>query len=406
MKRDAIDGISRWLIDQALRGSRDIDVFRGFCERLVEGGLPLLRANVSHRTLHPLYAGHAHTWWRGDPIESSDWERTVAQADDGFEKSPFYALIVGGLDQLRVRLDASNEPAPYPLLDRFRERGATDYLGLKTLFEESDNLEREAGMVSSWTTDEPGGFDDHQIAALHELGPVLALHIKSAGNYRMARSLMETYLGKDAGRRVMSGEIDRGKAHTMRAVLWYCDLQGFTRISEAASQDDVLRLLNDYLEVIVGAIQKRGGQVLKFMGDGLLAIFPLDERVTEPVCRIALDTADDVSAQIAELNRRRSAEQKPVTDFYIALHLGDVLYGNIGSRDRLDFTVVGPAVNEVSRIEAMCRPLEQSILVSAAFAEASQACHSGRLVSLGRYALRGVRRPQELFTLVAPGEGS
>ncbi len=139
MKREAIDGISRWLIDQSLRGAGDADVFRSFCERLLEAGLPLLRANVSHRTLHPLYAGHAHTWWRGDPLESSDWERAVAQADDGFDKSPYYPLIAGGLAELRVRIAESNEPTPYPLINRFRERGATDYLGLKTRFGSSGN---------------------------------------------------------------------------------------------------------------------------------------------------------------------------------------------------------------------------------------------------------------------------
>lgn len=402
MERKELESISHWLIEQSLQGSADADVFRSFCERLVAAGIGLWRANISHRTLHPLYAGHAHTWWRDDALESSNWERTMADAPDGdFKLSPYYSLVSGSADRVRFRLSGANEPFPYPLLNRFRERGATDYLGVMTRFQESDNLNTESGMVSSWTVDNPNGLSDEQALALERLVPLLGLHIKSAGNHRIARSLMDTYLGKDAGRRVMSGQIDRGSAHTLRAVLWYCDLQGFTRISEAVPQAEVLSLLNEYFDVVVSAIDRRGGQVLKFMGDGLLAIFPLDERVTEPVCRIALDTADDVTAQIAALNHARSAANKPVTDFYIALHLGDVLYGNIGSRDRLDFTVVGTAVNEVSRIEAMCRPLEQSILVSAAFAEASQACHSGRLVSLGRYALRGVRRPQELFTLVS-----
>ncbi|MSO65138.1 MAG: adenylate/guanylate cyclase domain-containing protein [Alphaproteobacteria bacterium] len=207
---------------------------------------------------------------------------------------------------------------------------------------------------------------------------------------------METDLGRDAGKRVLSGEILRSSVQRICAVLWYCDLQGLTRLSETLPQDDVISLLNEYFDCMVEPIHRRGGQVLKFMGDGLMAISTLAEGMTEPACRVALDTADDVTAQIGALNRTRAVAGKPVMDFYIAMHFGEVLYGNIGSRDRLDFTVVGRAVNEVSRIEAMSRPFEQNILISAAFAAA--ACQQ-RLVSVGRYALRGVRRPQELFTL-------
>ena len=200
---------------------------------------------------------------------------------------------------------------------------------------------------------------------------------------------------------MLSGEIDRGTGSTIHAALWYCDLQGFTRLAETTPRDQLLGMLDDYFECMVTTVHDFGGHVLKFMGDGLLAIFNLDDDAES--CRAALDAAERVIERLAELTAQRSAAGLPATGFYIALHFGDVMYGNIGARRRLDFTVVGPAVNEISRIEAMCRALEQSLVISSAFAETARES-ADRLVSLGRYALRGVRRPQELFTLDVPDD--
>ena len=212
------------------------------------------------------------------------------------------------------------------------------------------------------------------------------------------RSLLETYLGADPARRVLDGAIVRGKAEPVEAVLWYSDLQGFTRIADTAPRDQLLGLLNEYADCLVSTIGAHQGEVLKFIGDGILAMFPLGE--ASP-CARALDAAEAALRHVDELNARRRGEGLPWTDIHLALHVGEVLYGNIGSRERLDFTVVGPAVNEVARIEAMCRSLDQRVVTSSAFAEAAGEA-KGRLVSLGRYALRGVRRPEELFT-VDPG---
>ncbi len=227
--------------------------------------------------------------------------------------------------------------------------------------------------------------------------------IKSERNYGMARTLLEVYLGKDAERRVLSGDIERGMVRSISAVLWYCDLQGFTKIADTTPPDELIKLLNDYFENMVEPIHGAGGQVLKFMGDGLMAIFELNNSDNADVCRLALDTVEETRRRIAVVNDERLAAGRPVTDFYVAMHLGDVQYGNIGYKDRLDFTVIGPAVNEVSRIEAMCRPLDQEVIVSSAFSKTAEKCQD-RLVSLGRYALRGVRRPEELFTLMSSEE--
>jgi adenylate cyclase len=248
-------------------------------------------------------------------------------------------------------------------------------------------------VFSAWATGAPQGFNDDQIAALNRIVPYLALAIKSVSLARMTATLMETYLGRDAGRRVLSGRIVRGIAERIDAVVWFSDLQGFTRITDTAPEQ-VIPLLNDYSDVIVSAIHEHGGDVLKLIGDGTLAIFTATDR--EHACNAALAAAIAARRGVSELRKRRSAEGKPVTDMYLGLHVGEVFYGNVGSRERLDFTVLGPAVNEASRIAAMCRSVDQAVLMSAAFANVGD-IH--RLVSVGRYALRGVSHPQELFTI-------
>ena len=212
----------------------------------------------------------------------------------------------------------------------------------------------------------------------------------------LERTLIQTYLGSDAAERVLAGNIVRGRAEPIRAVVWFSDLVGYTRISDTSSPGTVLELLNDYAEAQVEEIEAQGGHVLKFIGDGILAIFPQEEMAQ--ACARALDAATNLTSRIATLNVRRAAHGMPVTSAHIALHVGELLYGNLGSPRRLDFTVLGPAVNEAARIESFCASLEQAVIVSTTFAEASGQAR-GRLVSVGRYAMKGIARPQELFTL-------
>ncbi|HEY1386351.1 MAG TPA: adenylate/guanylate cyclase domain-containing protein, partial [Dongiaceae bacterium] len=213
---------------------------------------------------------------------------------------------------------------------------------------------------------------------------------------RVVRNLAATYLGRDAGELVLSGRIERGVADRIEAVLWFSDLSGYTRITDSAAPEEIIPLLNDYAEVVVSAIRDQGGDVLKLIGDGVLAIFTADD--SAKACAAAIGAVLAAEQGIAALNQRRAAEHLPTTRMYVGLHIGEVFFGNIGSPDRLDFTVVGPAVNEASRIAAMCRSVDQKMLVSAPFAAVLRDA-GPRLVSVGRYALRGVKQPQELFTL-------
>jgi adenylate cyclase len=283
--------------------------------------------------------------------------------------------------------------AEFSMLPELRALGLTDYVAIINRFAGDGVIGDMDCVYSSWTTKEPDGFSDAHIAALERVVPFLALGVKSVSLTRMTHTLMQTYLGRDAGQRVLSGRIVRGVADRIDAVIWFSDLRGFTRIIDMAPRQ-VIPLLNDYAEAIISAIHDQGGDVLKLIGDGTLAIFTAEGR--GDACRAALCAAMAAHRGVAKVNNRRAADGLPVTDMYLGLHVGEVFYGNIGSRDRLDFTVVGPAVNEVSRIVAMCRSAEQPTLTSAAFAAVDDI--RNELVSVGRYALRGVATPQELFT--------
>lgn len=392
--------ITQWIIAEGLEGTDETKLLEGLCERMLAADIPLIRVNISQPTLHPITGGHLFIWRRGEETVQEGWERNAAEAEGKHERTPFSVMEVDDRKRLRFRLD-EGEGAEFPMLSRFGAEGATGYFAIETAFGEAHRFGPARRILSSWLTDTPDGFADAHIAAIEQVTPALALAVKCTSTYRIARGIIETYLGSDAGARVLSGEIDRGTGRTIHTALWYCDLQGFTRLAETTPRDRLLGMLDDYFECMVTTVHDFGGQVLKFMGDGLLAIFNLDDDAES--CRAALDAAERVIERLAELTAQRRAAGLPATGFYIALHFGDVMYGNIGARRRLDFTVVGPAVNEISRIEAMCRALEQSLVISSAFAETARES-ADRLVSLGRYALRGVRRPQELFTLDVPDD--
>jgi len=389
--------LAAWLAKAGLEGRTEIALVEGFCSRAVAGGLPLSRALILIDTLHPIYEGRAFRWEKEKPETTlTEYGRTAeGEAAERWRTSPLYRLFTSGESLLRLRLTAETE-AEFPSLAELREAKLTDYVAIINRFAEDGVIGEMDCVYSMWMTDRAEGFTDEEIGALKRLTPFLGLAIKSASLARIAETLVETYLGRDAGRRVLQGRIARGVADRIKTVLWFSDLRNYTRISDTAAPEEIIPLLNDYAEAIVSSIQQHSGDVLKLIGDGVLAIFPAEERAQ--ACAAALDAARGAREAVAALNARRIEKGLPATDMYLGLHLGEVFYGNIGSSERLDFTVVGPAVNEVSRIAAMCRSVDQPILLSAAFAE-SCADERRTFASVGRFALRGVGRPQELFTL-------
>jgi len=399
--------LSAWLTQAGLAGRSESDLVSGFCERCVAAGLPLAVGVLFIDTLHPVYEGRLFRWGFGpgeaslveygrtspDAVAASGADPEDVRVADLWRRSAHYRMLQTGDSFLRRRLSAATKDE-FSQLPDWLAAGMTEYVAIITRFAAENVMGDMDGVYSSWGTRAPDGFDDTQISALKRVVPYLALAIKAVSLTRMTGTLMETYLGRDAGRRVLGGRIVRGIAERIDAVVWFSDLRGFTRITDTAPEQ-VIPLLNDYADAIVSAVHDHGGDVLKLIGDGTLAIFTAEDRAH--ACSAALSAAIAARRSIAELKRRRTAEAKPVTDMYLGLHVGEVFYGNVGSRERLDFTVTGPAVNEASRIAAMCRSVDQPILMSAAFADVGDIRR--RLVSVGRYALRGVQHPQELFTL-------
>jgi adenylate cyclase len=399
--------MSAWVTRAGLAGTSETNIVSGFCERCVAAGLPLARALMFIDTLHPVHEGRLFRWGYGptesplleygrtsrDALATSDSEPLDVEQAERWRNSPHYMMVQTGDSFLRRRLNVAAKDE-FAALSDLLAAGMTDYVAIISRFAPEGAIGEMDGLYSSWATAVPGGFSDDQIAALKRIAPYLALAIKSVSLARMTGTLMQTYLGRDAGQRVLGGRIARGFAERIDAVVWFSDLRGFTRITDTAPEQ-AIPLLNDYADAIVSAIHEHSGDVLKLIGDGTLAIFTAENRTY--ACEWALSAAIAARDRIDELNRCRAGGGKPITDMYLGLHVGKVFYGNVGSRERLDFTVIGPAVNEASRIAAMCRSVDQPVLMSSAFAQVGDI--KRRLVSVGRYALRGVARPQELFTL-------
>jgi adenylate cyclase len=386
-----------WLIAQSLAGKTEAELLTGLCGRLVQAGVPLLRVSTATDLLHPTAGGRGVIWKRDEATEQESYARGgTSEGEEIRRLSPFYYLLVNRLPRLRRRFDDTHRTGEFPLLDRFKAEGATDYLALVVEVGEQASLSTARGVAISWTVDRPGGFSEADLALIERLIPSLTLVINAVRNVTTGRMLLHTYLGADAAERVLSGNIVRGQAEAIRAAIWFSDLANFTRISDGTPAETTLAMLNDYAGCLTDAIHANDGHVLKFIGDGILAIFRDDDRPR--ACSRALDAANEAAKEMHGLNDGRRAAGLTRTEFTLALHFGDLLYGNFGSRTRLDFTVLGPAVNEASRIADMCRSLDQRVIVSSAFADAS-GNRRAELVSLGRYALKGVGNPQELFTL-------
>ncbi|MBV8360606.1 MAG: adenylate/guanylate cyclase domain-containing protein [Deltaproteobacteria bacterium] len=394
--------LTTWLIEKSLAGVGEAEMVGGFCERLVHASVPLARAIVLVDTLHPIYEGRAYRWnRRRSQAEVLEYGRTRDGPNaEAWRRSPLYYMIETNQSIMRRRLtdpSSSPETPDFATFVELRNEGMTDYVALVTRFAPTGVIGEMDAIYSFWTSDVVPGFDENHIAMLQALINPLAAALKCASLAGIAATLVETYLGRDAGRRVLSGRIERGVADRISAVLWYSDLRGYTRITDTVAPDQIIPLLNDYADVVISAIHEAGGDVLKLIGDGTLAIFR--ESDIGDASHAALNAAVAVRRNVIELNVRRANSGLPSTDVYLGLHVGEVFYGNVGSLDRLDFTVVGPAVNEVSRIAAMCRSVERDVLLSAAFVSAACPADRHRLVSVGRYALRGIARAQELYTL-------
>ncbi len=394
-----------WAVGEGLRGTEAGPLFDGFCQRLILAGVPLWRGFAAMRTLHPQWGGYSYMWRRDlNAIEPAQFERGEARQE--WSSSPFVYLINQAKTRthdsepwlhLRRRLSGPETQLDFAVLEQLAAAGGTDYFAEIVRFGAEDDLSHGTGIAYSFATDRPYGFSDDDLGLLKAVLPVVSLAMMAHAGHTIASSLLEAYLGADAGRRVHAGAIERGSVESIRAVLWYADIRSFTAIADTTPGAEVIELLDEIFETLTASLRSRGGQVLKFLGDGMLAIFPFDDVTREETCRRALDGAADAMRAVDRLSAARRRAGKPAAAVDLALHLGEVLYGNVGAIDRLDFTVIGPAVNEVARIETLCEPLGRKVLISAALAAA--VADSPRLEPLGTHALRGVRDPREIYAL-------
>ena len=382
-----IDEVADWLMERALTESTVEEIVEGCFLRLHAAGIPLMRAHVAFRTLHPLYDAVGLSWAPGGGLTERLFQREHA-SEQVWQESPPQHLIRTRTPFLRRRLTGPEALLDFPVLREFRDEGGTDYLIYLVAFDQA----QASGFWGSWLTDRDGGFSESDIRALRRIQQRFGVALKVTIKDQIAHNVVATYLGPDAGERVLMGQIKRGDGETIHAAIWMSDLRDSTVLAGSLSPESYLALLNSYFECTAGAVLANGGEVLLLIGDAVLAIFPV-RAGEEAACDAALQAARDARARLAALNETRKAVGDGPIAFGVGLHLGALMFGNIGVPERLQFTVTGPAANEVARLEALTKTLDRPVLDSAAFAERLPRAWK----SLGMHELRGVEGAREIF---------
>ncbi|MBI5319963.1 adenylate/guanylate cyclase domain-containing protein [Bradyrhizobium sp.] len=388
-----------WLVSQGLTGLPESDLVRGFCERCCAEGIAISYGLVVIDTLHPIFEGRGFRWHDTETNQPDSFEygpTEEGEVADGWRRSIFYDMLEQGHEQRVIDL-SDTASRRYSRFEEFAAQGHKHVTSFVHRFGEAGTMGQMDCVYSNWTTRRDDGFGEEGLAALRDLVPVLGLAIKSAAQADIARTLGRVYLGRETSEQVLRGKMSRGITERIKTVLWFSDLRSSTSISAQMEPGEIIPFLNDYAQASIDAIHDAGGEVLKLIGDGVLAMFTNEDMSVAK--RNALRAEHRFRHNMDVLNARRSAEGRPTTTAHVGLHIGEVFYGNIGSDDRLDFTVVGPAVNEVSRIASMCRSVDRDLLTSSAFRNGLDATGRNYLVSTGRFALRGIGGAQDLYTL-------
>ncbi len=385
------DAIAGWLAEQALSDSKPSVLFESLCRRLRASGVPVMRGSIVFNVLHPLYVAGSLTW----TVEGVDF-RLIGQESrnsDEYQTSPIKHVVTHGLPLLRRRLTGRTALLDFSILTELRDRGGHDYLLLTVPFEERQRSEagNRSGINCSWLCDRSSGFTDGEISLLQRITSRLAVALKGRFERAIADNVASAYLGKAAGRAVLSGAIHRGDGEKLEAALWYSDLRHSSTLADHATAEGFLRVLNRYFEMTAGAIHDHGGEVVSFIGDAVLGFFRMEGTI-EDACARALEAALEARRRLAAHVPEPGAER---LEFGIGLHVGTVIYGNVGVPDRLQFTLVGAAVNEVARLEDLTKELGSPVVASAAFTQAI--ARDWR--SFGHHALRGIASPIEVFSI-------
>jgi adenylate cyclase len=380
-----------WILSRESRNKDGTAMFDELCWRMVAHDIPLWRANLSVSALHPQILGLGFRWRRDGGVIEFHVRHGMERHKDYLE-SPMRPAIEQGVT-VRYHLEAeSSELDTYPLLRSLKNAGATDYIACPLA------LSIGRHHVVTWCTDRRGGFSDAQISAIEALLPALGLFVESKVLERRSAVLLDTYLGRTIGQHILGGEIFRGESRRLRAALMAVDLRDSTGLADRLPGQELIRLLDDYFEAVAASVHGAAGEILKFVGDGVLAIFELDSRTESEAAVAAFAAASEILRRIDVSNENRDIVGQELIRFGIGLHLGEVYYGNVGAVDRLDYTAIGPAVNLVVRLEGLTKVLHHPVLLSESFAKALGA----PVVSLGRHAVRGLAEPQAVFAPAPP----
>jgi len=394
-----VDSVADWLMSQALGEGEVHDIVGGCCDRLQAAGIPLARAFVSFRTLHPKFAAVSLIWRRDErtgTVERIETLHGEAFTSEDWHQSPMHHMLSTQIPFLRRRLIGDEALLDFPVCRELREQGASDYVAWMVPFARDDQPGPHLdGVVGSWSTDREGGFSDGEIRSLMRIQRRLVVSLKVQIKQQIARTVLATYLGMDAGRQVLDGQIRRGDGEMVHAVIWYSDMRDSTRLADELSADEFLKTVNSYFECTAGAVLANGGEVLRFIGDAVLAIFPIRDGDPCAACELAMAAAHEAQAHLLALNEERGRSGMELLDYGLALHVGDVLFGNIGVPERLEFSVIGPAANEVARIEALTKTLGRRTLASAEFARCAPHAWEG----VGEHALKGVGTALQVLAL-------
>ena len=387
----SVQSVVEWLVHGARNAALSQEVLTELCQRLTAAGLPLWRVMVFVRTLHPEIVGRRFVWHPDSGTVVTDGSFDLLERDS-FINSPMVHVSKTG-ESFRRRLADPDCVMDYGILHELRAEGVTDYFVAPLHFSDGE------AHFSSWSTRQPGGFTDPEIEAIEAVIPPLARIGEIRAWYRVAGNLLATYIGKNAGERVLAGHIRRGDTEAIHAAIWLSDMRGFTTLADTLPPQQLVDLLNSYFDCQVPAIHEHSGEVLKYMGDGLLAIFPIGAESDFPaICAAALEAGRTARDNIGALH---VAEDGPSLRFGLALHVGDVLFGNIGSGNRLDFTCIGPAVNLAARLEKLAGRLGRTVLASQDFVDH---CGYDGLQPLGRFAVAGFAQEQMVFGLADEGQ--
>ncbi|MFY0611293.1 MAG: DUF427 domain-containing protein [Hyphomicrobiaceae bacterium] len=379
-----------WLLEKAWQPQSIPELLKALSKALDEADFPVWRTRLLIQTLNPLLFAHGYTWQRGVE-EIAEFQATHAGRDlPQYQNSPF-AAIINGEGGIRRRLEGSNARLDFPILTELVAEGATDYVAVPMRF--SDGQINILVLVS----DAPGGFRTDQLSHLYQVLANLSRLLEAHAQRNSSRSLLQTYLGQDAGGMVMEGLVKRGDAEEVDAIILMSDLRDSTVLAEKLAKDDYLAALNDYYDCVAGAVIDNGGDVLKFIGDAVLAIFPIGDQAGDSASAYdrAFTALTDANQRMAVINAEREARGHTALRFGTGVHSGQLTFGNVGTPGRLDFTVIGTGVNQTARIASLCKTLGEAVIVSDAVAAKT----SADLKSLGHHELRGIREPQELFTL-------